>query len=226
MLNPMRHRSVFDPEKFSSRVDVIGCGATGSRIVLGLARLGIEDIHVWDFDTVANHNLANQVYNISDIGRPKVAALSDIVKEATGTSLRVHNECVDGTQVLGDIVFLLTDSMVSRREIWEKGIKYKLRTSLMIETRMGSDSGRVYTVDPKVLAHILGWEETLCDDANAVEVTACGTSITVGPTAEVISGFAVWQLIRWVARLGGGEDEVDNEILVFTRPPMIVTRKF
>lgn len=226
-MNPIditRHIDVFSPDKFGKRrIDVIGAGATGSRIVLSLAKLGLENIHVWDFDVVEAHNIANQAYGQSDIGKPKVEALRDLVKAQTGLTIQIHNERVNGTQQLGDVVFLLTDTMASRKEIWQKGIRYKMRTKLMIETRMGADQGRVYTVNPTKPAEVKGWEGTLYSDEVA-EVSACGASITVGPTAEFLSGLAVWQLIRWSAIEGGKEDTLDGEILWGLRPPYFMTR--
>lgn len=228
-MNPIditRHIDVFSPDKFGKRrVDVIGAGASGSRIILSLAKLGLENIHVWDFDVVEKHNIANQAYTQADIGRLKVEAIRDHVKAATGMDITIHAERVDGTQELGDVVFLLTDTMSSRKEIWTKGIRYKMRTKLMIETRMGSDQGRVYTVNPTKPAEVKGWEKTLYGDEVA-EVSACGASITVGPTAEFLSALAVWQLIRWSAIEGGREDVIDNEILWGLRPAYFMQRAF
>lgn len=223
-----RHVDVFSRDAFGGkRIDVIGAGASGSRIVLSLAKLGLENIHVWDFDKVEAHNIANQAFSQADIGRPKVEALREIVEKATGLKIHIHNEKVDGSQELGDVVFLLTDTMASRKEIWSKGIRYKVRTKLMIETRMGSDQGRVYTVNPIKPLQVKGWEATLYGD-DVAEVSACGTSISVGPTAEFLSGLAVWQLIRWQAIEQGAkaDDKLDNEILFGLRPVYFMNRSF
>lgn len=225
-VDPLRHLSVFSPHAFGARrVDIIGAGATGSRIVLDLAKLGVENIHVWDFDKVEEHNVANQAFGNGDIGVLKVKALVALVKAATGTKISTHAERVDGSQTLGEIVFLLTDTMISRKEIWAKSLKFKLKTQLLIETRMGVDSGRVYALNPNKPGHIKGWEETLYADDEA-EVSACGASVSVGPTAEVIAGLATWQMIRWFAIEQGGEDDLDNEIIFSLRPMTTISRRF
>jgi molybdopterin/thiamine biosynthesis adenylyltransferase len=225
-VDPLRHLSVFSPHAFGARrVDIIGCGATGSRIALDLAKLGVENIHVWDFDKVEEHNVANQVFGNSDVGELKVEALAALIKATTGTSVTTHAERVDGSQALGEVVFLLTDTMSSRKEIWNGALKFKLKTKLLVETRMGADNGRVYSINPNKPGHIKAWEETLYDDAEA-EVSACGTSISVGPTAEVIAGLAVWQMIRWFAVEQGGEDDLDNEIIFSLRPMTTISRRF
>lgn len=225
-VDPIRHLAVFSPHRFGDRrVDVIGCGATGSRMVLSLAKLGVKNIHCWDFDHVAEHNVANQIFGNGDIGAQKVDALKKIVYDATGTAITAHNERVDGSQELGEVVFLLTDTMSFRKEIWEKSLRLKIHTKLLIETRMGADLGRVYALNPNRLSHARAWEATLCSD-EAAEVSACGAATSVGPTAEIISGLAVWQLIRWESINHGAEDDLENEILFGLRSTMFITRKF
>jgi molybdopterin/thiamine biosynthesis adenylyltransferase len=217
---------VFSPHAFGSRrVDVIGVGSTGSRVVIDLAKLGVENIHVWDFDKVEEHNVANQAFGLSHIGRLKTDALAAIVQAETGAVIHTHNERVDGSQLLGNIVFLLTDTMSSRKEIWAGALRFKLSVNLVVETRMGADNGRVYTFNPNKPSHIRAWEQTLYSDEEA-EVSACGASVSVGPTAEIISGLAVWQMIRWFSIEQMGEDELDNEIIFSLRPMMLLSRKF
>lgn len=228
MIDTLRHIEVFSPDTFGDqRIDLVGVGATGSKIALELAKLGVRNIHVWDFDEVEAHNIPNQVYGQNHIGELKVEALQKIIEEQTGTLVAVHPEKVDGSQHLGDVVFLLTDTMSSRQEIWKSGLRYKPYVKLLIETRMGSNNGRVYALNPSNPAHVKGWEATLYSD-DVAEVSACGESITVGSTAGVVSGMAVWQLIRWHQReeqlkLGKShKDEIENE-LIFSLQPMMIT---
>lgn len=225
-LDPLRHLSVFRPHAFGARrVDVVGCGATGSRIAISLAKLGVENIHLHDFDHIEPHNLANQAFGLRDVGALKVEALARIIGEEVGVAVTAHPARVDGSEPLGEVVFLLTDTMASRKEIWERGLKFKPRTRLLIETRMGADNGRVYALNPSHLPHIRGWEETLYTDAEA-ETSACGASVSVGPTAEIISGLAVWQMLRWAALEEGEEDVLDNEIIFSLRSMMTLNRQF
>lgn len=227
MIDSIRHQSTFNPLAFGSRrVDVIGCGATGSKVILSLAKLGVEVIHVWDFDRVEPHNIANQAFGNDDIGKFKTEALAELVRRQTGTELILHNDRVDGMQELGAVVFLLTDTMSSRREIWTNGIKYKQRTKLMIETRMGPETGFVYTINPCKPTEAEAWEGTLRSD-DVVQVSACGTSISVGPTAGYLAELAVWQFMRWFAiDQGKDDDELDHEIMFGMRKPGIWIRRF
>lgn len=226
MIDAQRHQSVFDPDAFGNRrVDVIGVGATGSKVVLSLAKLGIEKIRVWDPDHVEKHNVGNQAFGNDDVGKLKVSALSEMVLRQTGLELDQRAEYVDGTQELGPIVFLLTDTMASRKQIWEGALRFKSRVKLVIETRLGADSMYIYSINPCSLPEVEGWEGTLCDDAK-VERSACGSKISVGPSAGILAEKAVWQLMRWFAIENGAEDVLDHEIMECFRPPAIYTRQF
>lgn len=228
-VNPLRHMKVFSPDTFGMRrVDVIGVGASGSWLVLQLAKLGISNIHVWDFDTVAEHNLANQAFGPDDVGKPKVESLARLVKAQTGAVITTHNEPYHGQQQLGEVVFLLTDTMKSRKEIWQRAIKYKPMIKLMIETRMDADNGRVYAINPINPDHIKGWEATLYDDPVA-DPSVCGARITIGSTAMALACYATWAFMRWFAIDQGTApegDKLEQELLFGLRPPFASFNKF
>ena len=222
-LNVMRHLDIFDPEAFGDRqVGVIGAGATGSRVVVDLAKLGVKNIHVWDFDTVEAHNVPNQAYGIGDIGKLKVEALRNRVKADTGTEISIHNEKVDGsTSGLGDVVFLLVDKMDVRREIWDGALKFQPYVSLVIETRMNPFDGRIYAINPNKLEDIELWEGNCYADSEAPR-SACGATSTLGPVAGLIAELALLQFVRWFAIQNGADDKLEPEALFFGKPLSIM----
>ncbi len=223
-VDPIRHQSVFHPQRFGDkRVDVIGAGATGSRVVISLAKLGIRNIHVWDFDKIEEHNVANQAFGNDDIGKLKIEALASLVKRQCGIDIIQHNVKYEGGEQLGAVAFLLTDSMASRKQIWETSIRLKPRTELMVETRMGPDSGRIYAVNPMDPKQCKRWEATLYADSEAA-VSACGSQISVGPTAEIISGLAVWAMMQWFASVNAEGPAPDFETLVGLRHLSVLTQ--
>lgn len=198
---------LFDNEKFNTPVTIIGAGALGSWLALFLAKLGITDITVYDFDEVESHNIANQAFNIHDIGKTKTQALQDIIAVQTNHKINIKNEKYTN-QRLNGIVFLMVDSMKERKRIWEQSIKLKPAVKLMIEARMGLNMGRVYNVNPIDLEQGKRYEETLYSDDES-EVSACGASMTVITTATAIASWCARQLINW-----HNESELDNEILI------------
>ena len=220
-IDTTRHQSIFDPSGFGdARVDVIGAGATGSAAAMQLAKLGVRNLHAWDFDIVEEHNLANQMYGPNDIGRPKVDALADLIEGQTGTRIHAHSEPVTAANAPeSQFVFLLTDGMESRRDIGA-AYKRKFRTRGLIETRMGTETGYVFAFKPMIPSEMRAWEETLWEDA-VTETSACGTAITVGPTAQLLASLAVWTFIRMA-----NKEDYDNQVFFCLRPYMISGTKF
>lgn len=197
-LSTSRHDAIFDSSKFHLPIHVIGVGATGSALAMMLAKLGIQgrQIHIWDDDTVEDHNVANQIYGLHHIGMSKVEALASMLSQFAGCEPIVHNEKVTGKTRLTGIVFLLVDDMETRKEIWDGALRLKLPVKCVIETRMDAREGHIYVVDPLNLEQIHNWESTLFASERAA-ASLCGTRASVGPTANALASFAVWQFIRW-----------------------------
>lgn len=206
-LDTRRHMELFNVDKFNTPVTVIGAGATGSWLVLQLAKLGITDITVYDFDHVEEHNVPNQLFGLQHVGMPKVDALAQIIKEYTGLEIDARNERFEAQRLSG-YVFLMVDSMKARWDIWTNAIKFKTSVKHLIEPRMGLNEGRVYNVNPMDLTQQKAYEACWYPDDEA-EVSACGTSQSVITSAMVIAGVCARQLINHV-----NEVELSNEILI------------
>ncbi|GMQ58208.1 thiamine biosynthesis protein ThiF [Vallitalea sediminicola] len=63
------------------KVAIAGLGGLGSNIAIMLARTGIGELFLVDFDIVEPSNLNRQCYNISHLGMPKTEALKQQIKE-------------------------------------------------------------------------------------------------------------------------------------------------
>jgi hypothetical protein len=217
MVDYWRQLDLFSPEKFGDKeVHVIGVGATGSWLALILAKIGVPNLHIWDFDTVEMHNIPGQMYRPrKDIGRPKVEALAEIIEEFTLVRPTIHYEKVTGATPLKGIVFLLVDKMFDRKEIWSGALKFKVYVDLMIETRMAIDNGRVYAIKPSRPSDVKFWEETLYSD-DEVEEPAC-TNRSIAPTGATLASIAAWKLIKFT-----NAEEYERELIVSARPWAII----
>ncbi|MDO8408060.1 MAG: ThiF family adenylyltransferase [bacterium] len=226
--DPVRHLLIFDPERFdNARVDVVGCGAVGSRIAMEVGKLGVSNLHLWDGDIVEGHNIANQLYALADIGRPKVEALTEAISAATGLSPMVHCAHIEQPQILGDVVFLAVDTMAARRAIFRDCLHLKFTTKVVIEVRMGVEEVRVYGFNPRSRAEVLAWKKTLVDDDVTVE-SACGARTTVGATAGITACLAVHRFLQWYRRdIVGDPEYIETphfEQVMMLRPLMTTTR--
>lgn len=63
----------------SSHIPICGAGGLGSHIAISLARLGIGALTIIDKDVVDITNLGRQAYEMTDLGKPKVTALKEIL---------------------------------------------------------------------------------------------------------------------------------------------------
>ena len=208
-LDTRRHMELFAAYKFGDTpVHIIGAGATGSWLAYQLAKLGISNITVYDFDVVEEHNIPNQLYGMADVGKPKVEALAEMIKHQTGLDIKTHNARFEGGAYLSGYVFVMVDSMASRKDIVDKSIKFKSAVKLAIEPRMGLNEGRVYNLEPMNLAHHRGWDAAWYPDDEA-EVSACGASQSVITTALHIAAICARQLINHFNGV-----ELSNEILI------------
>lgn len=73
----------FSPHIFeklkNSKVAIAGLGGLGSHIAVMLARSGVGQLHLVDFDIVDLSNLNRQVYKVDELGMPKTEALKGIL---------------------------------------------------------------------------------------------------------------------------------------------------
>lgn len=243
VMNIMRHESVFNPLEHDYPMHIIGAGATGSRVFAALVELGITNIHVYDPDIVESHNLANQIYAARDIGNPKVDGCKKYAQDKLGatwlpTSFSFNPWAVtpaelnDKTKTVcsGGIVFLLVDKMESRKKIFT-ALQHRCNTAdtdhtnlpplLVIETRMGATHGSVFSINIFDKTSSESWLKTLVDDTDEdnIELSPCGTTISVGVTASLIANYAVWQMMQFFVDPVGMQPRVD----LFFKPTLTIT---
>ena len=75
-----RHTPGVHKKVSQSRVGIAGVGGLGSNVAVALARLGVGQLILADFDLVEPSNLNRQQYFIDQIGMPKVEALKANLK--------------------------------------------------------------------------------------------------------------------------------------------------
>ena len=76
-----------------ARVGIAGLGGLGSHIAFALARTGVGQLHLVDFDTVEPSNLNRQCYRVCDLGKPKTQALAEQLADVN-PYLTVTTDCV------------------------------------------------------------------------------------------------------------------------------------
>ncbi len=170
-----RQLDLLDPSRAGEPVTIIGAGATGSFTALSLAKMGVRNITVYDFDTVEEHNLPNQFYRQCDLGKPKVEALKEIIREFEGIDIMARNEKYKGQRLAG-IVIVAVDSMDARLQIW-KFVKENPSIKLYIDSRMGAEVMRVFTFNPCDQVECREYEKQLYPSSEALQMRCTAKSI-------------------------------------------------
>lgn len=166
-----RQLGILHPAKVVKRkVTLIGAGAIGSFAALALTKLGVENLTVYDNDMVEEHNLPNQFYRVKDEGSSKVSSLAAIVNEFNGVAATPINGLYT-KQKLDEFVVVATDSMISRKKVFEQFCKQK-GARYLIEARMGGELGYVYCVDKQNKDQMKAYKGTLYTDKEAA-MTPC-----------------------------------------------------
>lgn len=197
-MNLNKHLEFFNPFDVKDDIHIIGVGAVGSFIALQLAKLGISKFHIWDFDTVDDHNIANQVYTFRDIGRAKTDAMKDhILANNPDCEVITHGK-YEGDPLTG-YVFMEVDSVELRKTIAEDN-QYNRMLKKVFDGRIGLSSGQLITVDWQDDDAIENYIK-LCDfkDSDAdVAVSACGTTLSVSPSVLTTAAEAVAMFINTI----------------------------
>lgn len=196
-----RQRDFFDPTTTNTVATIVGCGGIGSFTAFALAKLGVSELRLLDFDTVEEHNTPNQLFLPAQVGMTKVAALRETVTESAETIVTTHEQALQDGIPRSPVVISALDSMQARKELWEQ-VKYKLDVKLFLDGRLGGENVVLYAVRPSQPNDIAGYEATLHSDEEGVDLPCTGRAI-------IDVGFAVASLMTRAVRRFYAEQPCD-----------------
>ena len=213
----MRQQGIFDPTKIKNTpVHIIGCGGIGSPTAFILAKMGINKLHLWDDDTICEHNIPNQVFPTGSVGELKVEALRDLLDLFTedDVTIEVHNEKVNAStrRQLHGIVICGVDSLEARREIWP-AIKTNPKIKFYLDGRMGGEACNLYSFNPSDTKTAADYEKTLEGKGEELPCTERAILYTVFMAASLIA--------RQVKRYANGQEIIWEEFFSLKEPNLL-----
>jgi len=128
---------------------VVGAGALGNFVGLGLASLGVERIDFIDPDNIEETNLNRQIFFYESVGKPK----AKILAKRLGTLYKIETDGIvdyfkSSTPIDEyDVIFDCVDNFESRIVISEKCKKKK---KMLVSGGTSPDAGQVITYLPEV----------------------------------------------------------------------------
>lgn len=199
-----RQTDIFNPADFIDRhVTIIGLGNIGSHSALALARMGITQFTLVDFDTVEEHNLSSQAYTSAQIGVKKTEALADLIFQvAKPELLRAIDSAYDENVSIPEksIVVCAVDSMQTRFNIYDMLRKHDV---FIVDGRMGGGQVEVHATPANE------WGRTLADNPDTDPCAARYISYT----SYIVAGL----IANTVKRHLKGE-EVPRSVYIHTDP--------
>lgn len=202
-MNLAKSFEFFDPSICKGRIHIIGCGSVGSTVAELLARFGLTDFTLYDFDTVEPHNVVNQMFTSKHLHRPKVEALRDILIEINPeieSKIKLQPRgWID--QTLDGYVFLAVDNIELRRKIVEENL-YNPSVKGMFDFRTGLTDAQHYAADWTDIRSKKAFLDTMKfsheDAAANTPMSACNVSLCVAPTVRLTANVGVVNFINFV----------------------------
>lgn len=173
-------------------VSVIGVGAIGRQVALQLAAIGVRRLQLVDFDVVDLTNVTTQGYRARDVGRLKVEATAEAVREVDGSvELDLVVDRYRQRIALGAAVFCCVDSISARAAIWRSA---GTGGRFWADGRMRGEVLRVLAAADDASRRHYGTTLFRQDEAQAGSCTSRSTIYA----ASIAAGLMVHQLARWL----------------------------
>lgn len=201
-----------------TRFVVVGAGAIGSLVTMGLSKMGGRDISVRDYDSLEDHNFSSQMYPISELGKLKVEALKSVALQYGDATIKTDSTPFNSETNSGecDIFVSAVDNMDVRAVLWQF---YKSRCKLFIDGRMSGLVYKCYSIDTGDLEACKHYESTLHSQAEA-SPEPCGQKSIIY-TVMLVSG----QILSCIKQFLNNED-IPTEVVYDAYNNVMETKYF
>ena len=201
-------------------VILAGVGGIGSYVGFLLARMKPASMFIYDDDIVEAVNMSGQLYSQSDLGRFKVSALANMIKNYAGySSVFAISERFTNESEASDIMICGFDNMAARRLFFNKWVNHvqskpeeERKNCLFIDGRLAAEEFQVLCIKGDDEYNINRYSnEYLFSDAEADE-TICSYKQTTF-CANMIASYMVNLFVNFCA----------NEVGAYRDLPFLTT---
>lgn len=192
----------FDATEYKHAYHVIGCGAIGSHVCEELVRIGVPEVHIYDFDTVNAHNITNQMFRFNDIGMTKVDACEQAMLEINPDMIiHKHPQGLQYPYVINGICILCVDDIELRKKIVQANY-YNPYCKAFLDFRMRlTDAQHYFAAGDSQFEkdELLRTMDFTHEEAHAATPqSACGVELSVIYTVKAITAFGIANMVKWL----------------------------
>lgn len=135
-------------------VILAGVGGIGSYVGFLLARMKPASMFIYDDDIVEAVNMSGQLYGQSDLGRPKISALTEMIRNYAGySSVFAINERFTNESEALDVMICGFDNMAARKLFFNKWLSHvqskseeERKNCLFIDGRLAAEEFQVLCI--------------------------------------------------------------------------------
>ena len=187
-----------------------GVGGIGSYVGFLLARMKPVSMFIYDDDIVESANMSGQLYGQSDLGRPKVSALAEMIRNYAGySSVFAISERFTEESEASDTMICGFDNMAARKLFFNKWVNHvqskpeeERKNCLFIDGRLAAEEFQVLCIKGDDEYNINRYNnEFLFSDAEADE-TICSYKQTTF-CANMIASYMVNLFVNFCANQVG-----------------------
>lgn len=231
-------------------VAVVGAGGGGSILIEQLARLGVGEISVIDFDIVKAHNLSRIMGATAKDARRRRKKVAVAQREINRIDPRIAVHAIDGdiadletaAQLVDcDYVFLATDTATARlvaNAIAQSYLIPTIQIGAKVETRSAGEIEQIYTAVRPILprrgclacANLIDPDQLQREAATPEErdnQNYLGTDEVIDPSVTTLNAAAASAALNvfLMGAVGLADDELANHRITLTQDASVITTK-
>lgn len=183
-----------------------GVGGIGSYVGFLLARMKPASMFIYDNDIVEAVNMSGQLYGQSDLGRPKVSALTEMIRNYAGySSVFAISERFTTESEASDIMICGFDNMAARRLFFNKWVNHvqskpekERKNCLFIDGRLAAEEFQVLCIKGDDEYNINRYNNEFLFSDTEADATVCSYKQTTF-CANMIASYMVNLFVNFCA---------------------------
>lgn len=171
------------------KVFMLGAGSIGSFAAISMAKMGIINCSIVDFDSVEIHNQANQIYNWHQAGKLKISCLKSIIDQYSKNNWNWNftKDKLDTIENVSqyangcNIIISAVDNMDARQLLFNYCIEKASSIDMFIDARIGAVQSECYAIQPFMPEEVEEFTKNNLDNSSTMPDIKCTEKSIIFP---------------------------------------------